>query len=89
LKKGFVGGERGFSAASSSRRCWEEEEEEAEPALTGEAEDVEGESTKMTNPNASMVARRRVIGFVRRIVRTTAVSGRIDRCKRARRSRNR
>jgi hypothetical protein len=80
LKKGFVGGERGFSAASSSRRCWEvEEEEEPDPALTGEAEDVEGESTKMTNPNASMAARRRVIGFVRRIVRATAIYGRVDR----------
>jgi hypothetical protein len=78
LKKAFVGGERGFSAASSSRRCWEEEEEEAEPERTGEAEDVEGERTKMMNPNASMAARRRVTGFVRRIL-ATAISGRIDR----------
>lgn len=79
MKKGFVGGERGFSAALSSRRCCDVEEEEAEPALTGEAEVVEGESTKMKNPMASMAARRRVIGFVRRILRATAISGRDDR----------
>jgi hypothetical protein len=68
LKKGFVGGERGCSAAFSCRCC-----EDAADADV-DADDVEGFSMKQMKPNARRAASRRLIGLVRRIERATAMA---------------
>lgn len=67
LKKGFVGGDKGCSAAFSWR-CWELADAE-------DAEGVEGESMKHMKPNASSAASTRLIGLVRRMERATAMAG--------------
>jgi hypothetical protein len=66
FRKGFVGGERGCSAALSCRCCDEEADEDAEG--------VEGESMKQMKPKASRAASMRLIGLVRRIERATAMA---------------
>lgn len=66
-----MGGESGFSAASSFRNC----EEVSSDAVEVDGVEDEGESRKVMNPNASRAARTRVIGFVRRRVTTAIVSG--------------
>ena len=71
FRKGFVGGERGFSAASSRRCC-----DAASTGIEGtdEGDDGEGDRTKVRNPKASRAARMKVIGLVRRATAIMACS---------------
>lgn len=72
MKKGFVGGERGCSAAFCVRSS--EVREEAEAVAEDAAEGVDGPRRKQMKPMASRAARSRVMGFVRRIERATAIA---------------
>lgn len=69
LRNGFVGGESGFSAASSFRNC----DEASADAVEADGVEDEGEKMKVRNPNASRAARTRVMEFVRRRVTTAMV----------------
>lgn len=69
-----MGGESGFSAASS-RRCCDEVSSgvEGKVVVVDEDDEGEGERRKVRKPNASKAARMRVMGLVRRIGRATAI----------------
>lgn len=74
FRNGFVGGESGFSAASSRRCCDEVSSRvEREVVVVDEDDEGEGERRKVRKPNASKAARMRVMGLVRRIGRATAI----------------
>ena len=77
FKKGFVGGESGFSAASL-RLCCDAASSDGVETDADDAEDGdEGERTKVRKPNASSAARMRVMGPERRRVTAMMLSIRI------------